>query len=200
MNNTDDLKALWAMQPAADRPDSKTLVQKAVRSKNKLLFRFLLSSVALVLTTVFLLFIWVFFQPQLFTTKLGIILIIGAIGLYLTASQSSVELLYKKTNILDLSSFLKRIKQVKEKQKHLQGSVLLAYFILLSAGLFLYMIEYAQRMTRVGQIAAFGLTTAWILFNWFYIRPRTIKKQQAHINGIIQRLEEVMGQLEEVRN
>jgi hypothetical protein len=36
----------------------------------------------------------------------------------------------------------------------------------------------------------------WMIFNWFYIRPKQIKKQQDKINSLIEKFEEVNNQLE----
>ena len=75
-------------------------------------------------------------------------------------------------------------------------TMLTAYFILLTIGVTLYFIEYASRGSLLFQVLAYGITFAWIIFNWVYIRTRTIKKQQRAINDIIERLEEVNRQFE----
>ncbi|MEO6979363.1 MAG: hypothetical protein ABI113_13320, partial [Mucilaginibacter sp.] len=79
----------------------------------------------------------------------------------------------------------------------LNKTMLTGYFILLSAGITLYFIEYAGRGSLLFQVLAYGITFAWIIFNWIYIRTRTIKKQQKAISDIIARLEEVNRQLGE---
>ncbi|MBZ4043437.1 hypothetical protein [Flavobacterium hibisci] len=58
------------------------------------------------------------------------------------------------------------------------------------------MYEYASRMTILGAGLTYGITFLWILFNWFFIRPKQIKKQQDKINSLIQRFEEATHQLE----
>ena len=70
------------------------------------------------------------------------------------------------------------------------------YFILLLLGLALYMFEYTSRMTLLSGILAYSITGAWILFNWFYIRPRQIKKQQRKLDVVIARVEAVNEQLD----
>ena len=71
------------------------------------------------------------------------------------------------------------------------------YFALLSAGLALYMFEYTRRMSLVAGVVAYGVTAAWILVNWFYFRPKQIKKQQAELDKVIAKMESINGQLEE---
>jgi hypothetical protein len=69
------------------------------------------------------------------------------------------------------------------------------YFIFLSIGIFLYMIEYAGRGSLLFKIVAYGITFAWMAFNWLYVRVKTAKKQQDAVNEIIGKLEEVNKQL-----
>jgi hypothetical protein len=86
---------------------------------------------------------------------------------------------------------------VRTKQNFLQKKILTAYFILLSAGLLLYIYEYARRMSAAGFFATYGITIAWVLFNWWYIRPRTIRKQQLQLNQLIDQLTALTKQFEE---
>ena len=58
------------------------------------------------------------------------------------------------------------------------------------------MYEYASRMSALGASLTYGITLLWMLFNWFYIRPKQIKKQQEKINDLIEKFEEVNHQLE----
>jgi uncharacterized membrane protein YciS (DUF1049 family) len=58
------------------------------------------------------------------------------------------------------------------------------------------MYEYASRMTFLNLCLAYGITLSWIAFNWFYLRPRKIKKQQSKINSLIEKFEEINHQLE----
>ena len=69
------------------------------------------------------------------------------------------------------------------------------YCILLSAGLFLYLIEYTLRMELIWAIASYAVTFLLIVIVWFDFRLRKIKKQQAIINGLIVKLEVLDRQL-----
>lgn len=75
-------------------------------------------------------------------------------------------------------------------------TMLNVYFILLSAGIGLYMYEYTSRMTMLWGIFAYGITLAWILINWFCLRPKQIKKQQSKLDEIITKFKKLNQQLE----
>jgi hypothetical protein len=68
------------------------------------------------------------------------------------------------------------------------------YFFLLSLGLAMYMTGPASRMSLAWRIGVYGVTTAWVALNWFYLRPRRIKKQKAELDAIIDRLMAVNSQ------
>lgn len=70
-------------------------------------------------------------------------------------------------------------------------------FVLLSTGIGFYMYEYTQLMTAFWVIFIYGITSIWILFNWFYLRAKQIKKQQFKLDEIIDKFEILNEQLNE---
>jgi len=154
-------------------------------------------NVIFVLTTLFILFIWYYYQPQLITTKIGIVLSILAMAIFAISSNQSL-LLFKKTNESENNrNYLKNLLAIKEKQQFLQTTMLNLYFVLLSTGIALYMYEYTSSMTTFWAVFSYGITGLWILFNWFYLRPRQIKKQRAKLNEIINKFENIQTQLDQ---
>ena len=57
------------------------------------------------------------------------------------------------------------------------------------------MYEYTLLMSTVWAVFAYGLTGLWILLNWFFIRPKQMKKQQQKINDIIDKFKNIQSQL-----
>jgi len=50
-------------------------------------------------------------------------------------------------------------------------------------------------MHITGRILTYGITASWIAFNWFYIRPKTIKKRCAKLDALISKIEALNAQL-----
>jgi hypothetical protein len=92
------------------------------------------------------------------------------------------------------AEYLQQLLVFKKKQAFLQSTIMTAYFILLGLGIVLYMIEYTIRMSILGAALAYGITSLWIAVNWFYFRPKIIKKQQQKLNKIIADLEKINDQ------
>lgn len=195
-NNNIDFKDLWKQQTVSP-PNMEELLSKLKHFKKLSMSKLIKTNVMLIATSFFIGFIWYKFQPELISTKIGIILIIFAMALYLFV-YNKLGSFYK--NIDDNQSnseYLQKLISIKEKQQFLQSSVLSLYFILLGSGLSLYMYEYTSRMTIFWAGITYGVTLGWVGFTWFYLRPKEIKKQQGSINGLIAKFEAVNKQLEQ---
>ncbi len=194
MSNNTDLKELWHQQETAI-PDTKDLFEKANTFKKKNVRKLIIANILLILTSAFIVFIWYYYQPKMITTKIGIILTIFAMVLYLFIYNQIIPLLMTASYEKNSNQYLQQLLKLKEKQLFLQNTILNIYFILLSTGICLYMFEYTSRMTLFWAFFSYGITLLWIAVNWFYFRPRTIKKQQAGINELIKKFEMVSRQL-----
>lgn len=194
--NNINFNELWGGQKA-EQPTTKDLLFKLNSFKKKNRNKIIISNVILILTSLFILFVWYYYQPQLVTTKIGIVLIILAMLVFVISLNQSLGL-FKKTNELESNQqYLKALLIIKEKQQFMQTTILNLYFVLLSTGITLYMYEYTYYMTLFWAFFAYGITALWILFNWFYLRPKQIKKQRTKLNEIISKFENIQSQLKQ---
>jgi hypothetical protein len=194
MDNNIDFKNLWKQQ-AVSPPNIEDLFSKLKHFKKVSLRKLIITNVLLIATSVFILFIWYCFQPEFISTKIGIILMILAMVIYLFAYNKLFGI-YKTIDIdQNNSEYLQKLISLKTKQQFLQSVMMRLYFVLLVLGLGLYMYEYASRMTMFWGIIAYAVTLSWIGFSWFYLRPKEISKEQARINGLIVKFEAVNKQL-----
>lgn len=194
-DNNIDFKDLWKKQ-TVNQPDMQDLLSRVSVFKKASMRSLWMTNIMLLATSIFIIFIWIYFQPQFISTKIGIVLVILAMMVYLLVYNK----LFGKYKDIDTTTtnhnYLQKLVLIKKKQQFLQTNMMSLYFLMLSAGIGLYMYEYASRMTLLGAGLTYGITFLWILFNWFFIRPKQIKKQQEKINSLIQRFEEVTHQLE----
>lgn len=196
MGSNIDFNRLWAEQKTGE-PNKENLFWRINKYKKINLRRLIVLNLLSVLASLFIIFVWVYYQPQMITTKIGIVLVILAMVIFVSVYNQSFSLFRNTTNTVSNSRFLKDLLKIKAKQQYMQTTMLNYYFLLLSIGIALYLFEYTVRMTALWGIIVYGITAMWILFNWFFLRPKQIKKQQAKIDEIIQNLEMVMDQLEE---
>ena len=196
MNSNIDLKELWTKQETGI-PDTKDLFKRVASFKRTYLKQLVYANILLLLVAIFIVLIWYYFQPEYITTKSGIVLIILAILAYLFSYNQSIPLLLKSSYEMSSADYLQQLLSLKRKQQFLQGIMTNLYFILLSTGLFLYMIEYTMRMKLSMGIVCYAITAGWIAFNWFYIKPKTIRKQREKIDGLINKFTLLTEQLSE---
>jgi len=193
-NSTIDFTAIWQQQKAA-QPNLDELQNKFNRFKKNKLKKRIISNVLLLTTIVLTIFIWYKYQPQYLTTKIGIVLVILAMVVFLSVYNKQSSSLNKIDDTQTSNDYVKSLTELKTKQKYIQTTMLSLYFIMLSLGIGLYLYEYTLMMTIFWAIFVYGITLTWIGFNWFYIRPKIIKKQQVKLDELIHAFEAVKKQL-----
>lgn len=196
MSNDIDLRAIWQSQKKTP-PSVQAFSEQAQQIRRLQLTKWWITNILLGLTFVAIIIIWLVYQPQMLSTKIGLILILLAMAFYFA---SSVRLKPTLTSISadDTSrEFLDKLLRLKEGQRIMHTRVLSAYFLLLSTGMGLYLIEPTGAMGRMQAIIAWTCTGGWIVFNWFYIRPRTIRKQNKAIEKTIDQIKQYRRQIEE---
>lgn len=185
---------LWKKQTVS-QPDIEDLKNRLKEFKKAALKTMWKVNILLSLTSVFIVFIWIYFQPQFISTKIGIVLTILAMVMYVILYNRLSEHYRNIDTDQSNQEYLQKLILIKRKQQFMQTKGITWYFLLLIAGICLYMYEYASRMNIEFAILTYAITLLWIGFNWFYLRPKQIKKQQQKINSLIEKFEEVDRQL-----
>jgi hypothetical protein len=197
MSTEMDFKALWNKQDAGDIPDTKELFAKADNLKRNTRNKLIGLNLMLLATAALVIYIGLNVDHEQVTTKIGIVLIAVAIISYLVAYNQMIPLLFKPSLQSNSHEYLTQLISIKRKHEFLNKVMINIYFILLSSGLALYMMQFAFRMSTFWGIFWYVITFSWIALAWFYLRPRGVKKKLKPLNEIIARLEEVNGQLRE---
>lgn len=193
-NNNIDFKDLWKKQTIS-QPNIEDLMARLKQFKNASLRSLWKTNILLFATSAFILFVWYYYQPQFISTKIGIVLAIVAMVMYVSVYNGLLNI-YKDIDATQTNQeYLQKLILIKRKQQFMQSTILSWYFVLLLTGICLYMYEYAIRMTVFYALVTYGVTLLWIGLNWFYIRPKQIKKQQEKINELIAKFEDVNEQL-----
>ena len=195
MNANIDFKTLWKQQEV-DQSNMDDLMSKLKKFKYNGLKQVLITNILLLATGAFIVFIWYFFQPKLISTKIGIVIAIMAMLIFLLAYNKLFKFYKTSSEAKSNSDYLKDLIAIKRKQKFLQTTMMQLYFILLSLGICLYLYEYVSLMPILWGVTMYLVTLAWLVFNWVYIRPKVIKKKQAKLDAWIETFERITSQLE----
>lgn len=196
MNANIDFKSLWKQQESKP-PEMEDLMLKLKTYRNAGFKRLLITNALLLVTVVIIVFIGYYLQPQFLSTKIGMVLSILAMLIFLLAYNKLFGSYKTLSQTKSNTDYLDDLIRLKSKEKHMQTTMMKLYFILLSLGICLYLYEYVQLMPPILGVSLYALTLAWIIFNWFYLRPRIAKKQEAKINSLIAIFKRINAQLEE---
>jgi Flp pilus assembly protein TadB len=194
-NNNIDFATIWKQQKVS-QPNIEELLHKLKQFKKSSIQKLIISNIILVATSGLVIFIWHYYKPQFITTKIGIVLTIVAMVIFVFSNNKLFSVFNKIDNTKNNNEYLQCLTALETKQKYMQTKMLGFYFITLGLGICLYMYEYTLRMTTVWAIFVYLITLLWISFNWFYIRPKTIKKQQTKLDELIRKFESINKQLD----
>lgn len=193
MNNKLNLYKIWSQQTVKP-PQMEELLSQYAKIKRKNLFQLIVLNILMVFTIAFIIFIWLYFEPKLITTKIGIVLTLFGISVYLYVYNQLIPYLIKIDENQSNSAFLKTVIKLKEQQRFLQTTILQIYFSMLTVGLCLYLYEYVSLLPFAWAIFAYVTILVWISFNWFYLRPRIVAKERNKLDGIIEKFEDIRRQ------
>lgn len=194
-DNNIDFKDLWKKQ-TINQPNIEDLLNRLKQFKKASLRSLWSTNIMLFATTAFIIFVWIHFQPEFISTKVGIVLAILAMVMYVGVYNRLLQTYKNIDSTQTNQEYLQKLILIRKKQQFMQSVVLSLYFALLGVGICLYMYEYAIRMTALWATVTYGITLLWMAFNWFYIRPKQIKKQQTKINSLIEKFEEINNQFD----
>lgn len=193
-NNSIDIKELWNKQvvPIADQ---SALFSRIRRFRRRGIGKLVILNLILLLTILFVAFIWIYFQPRLISTKIGIILTVLPMGIVMAYSSRLLPFYRKIDENCSNFDYLNDLYAVRNKMDFMQTKILNLYFVLLSLGIGLYMYEYIVDMTLRTGIIAYSAFFLWVGVNWLVLRPRIIRKNRQKMDRLIKQVEKIKRQL-----
>lgn len=195
MENNIDFKDLWKKQ-SISQPSINELLAKLKHFKKTSLRRLILTNAMLIATCVLILLIWYYYQPQFLSTKIGIVLNVAIMAIYLLVYNRLFDAYKELDNTDSNAAYLQKLVAIKTKQKFLQSKMLSIYFVVLGLGTCLYMYEYASMMSFLWGFFVYAVLLFWMGFVWFYLRPRQIVKENSKIDTLIDTFQRINNQLE----
>lgn len=198
MNNFDEIKRAWQNAGAEVKlPSAQEVLKKVKNEQKKLTRKYIFGSVALFLTVLYLLYIVIHVRFQFLSTQIGAgIIILSVIGGIVANVYMAYISSLKGPLDKDSRAYLNYLLAFRKKQRRYNGSFITIYFILLGLGFMLYLYEFLWRSMLTG-IIGYTLTFGWIAFVWFFLRNRTIGKQEKRLEDMISRLQEISKQIEQ---
>lgn len=196
MESDFELKELWKKQavPAANQQE---MLKRIRRFRQDGFRKSLFLRAILLATIVFMVFIWIYFEPDFLTTKIGIIMGILPMGIVVMFNQKMISL-YKALDEKQANrDYLNRLLALKAEEHVMQTKVMGLYVILLSVGIALYMYEYTLGWTQAFRVMAYSALCLWVAVNWFVLRPMMSTRSRRKLDALIKQVERIKSQMEE---
>ncbi len=184
-------KELWQQQKIAPS-DILGLHRKVEDFKRKGLIEVLKVNITgLTFIIAFSMILYDEYANSMLTTKIGLSCIVLACVFYLFHYNKLLPLFYKVRYLEDSKSYIKELLRIKKTQKTLQTHILNTYFVLITIGVCLGIYEYLPKTNLIIIIGIYCLMLLWVGFNAFYLRPKTIKRQNKKLEELIETCEEI---------
>jgi hypothetical protein len=195
MDNFTELKELW-QQTGSKHPINIAETIAFVKGYHKKQVLKTIGAFIMMLATFsIILYVAISYESKLIITNIGFGCVLLAIAGFMLLMTNMVSVFFKKENTTDNNRIcLIQMKKFQQKQSFIHTTGISIYFILLSMGLALSMYEITRRNVTFA-VGTYIVTGAWIALNWFYFRPRIIKRQKQKVDNIIDRLEKIEQQL-----
>jgi len=202
MKDFDAIKDLWQQSKPTEqnKVDLSAITRLSKDTKSKLMRPMLFSSITLFLTPFFVIWVVYFSGVQLtwITTHISIALMCLVVWL-----QSFITFFTwnKLRQVDDTSAPAIHLQQWESyyafRKKQLQWN-LPVYFVLLTSSLGLYFVELLQGRPIFNSILILTVFVAWMLYAYFVLGKRIVKKEDKRLMGIIDELKLIEEQLKGV--
>ena len=195
MEEFKDLENLWKTSETKI-PAKNDQISKIKNNRMKLKNTYTKGAILLVATGILILILMTTFDSEILT--LPIISAMVIISLVCFLQGGLMFFTAKKISDIDETqtpaSHLQQWLEFREFQKKLRHWNMPVYYILLSLALGVYMFELLKTVDLWKMLLAFAITYSWLLFAYFYLGKKEVKKQDAKMDGIISELKNLENQ------
>jgi len=195
MEEFKDFENLWK-KAETKAPTKNTNISTIKNNRMKLKNTYTKGAILLIITGIFILVLLFNFDARIQTTPIITSMVIIAAVCFLQAFLMifTAEKISKIDETQTPSFHLKQwqnFRSFQKKQRHWNMPV---YYLFLSIALGIYLYELLKNVDPWKMILAFVITYSWMLFAYFYLGKREIKKQDAKLDGIITELKSLENQ------
>lgn len=197
MEEFKDLENLWK-QSKTEVPTEKKDPSKLQNKRTKMKNSNIKGAVLLIITGILILVMMFFLDLKIKTTLVTYVMIImsaicfiqAAIMLFTAREISKID--ETQTPTLHLRQW-QNFRSFQKRQRQWNMPV---YYVLLSTALGIYMYELLKTIDLWKMLLAFAVTYTWILFAYFYLGKKKIKKDDERLDGIISELKQLEQQFQ----
>ncbi len=197
MEEFKDLENLWK-ETATKVPQQNTNLSKIKTNRIKLKNTYQRGAIMLILTGILIFGVMIYLDDQFKTIPIisSMILIIAVCLLQASLMIFTANKITRIDETQTPSLHLKQWQDFRIFEKNTRHWNMPVYFILLSSALGVYLFVLLKNVDLWKMILAFVITYSWMLFAYFYLGKKEIKKQDAKLDRIISELNTLENQFQ----
>lgn len=194
MNTETYLKTLWNKEKAPVMPEAEALLKKAARLRQLFRLKLIIQTSSLTIIIVVILIAGLKIGHRQMTTTAGLVLMLLGIVSYLITTNQLLPMLLKRGIVESSQEYLRQLILIQQKNEFLQRVMIDIYFILLSTGLYLYLLQFVRQMGTFKAVLCYLIPSIGMAIAWSYSKRREFNKTSAPLKDTIKKLEEVSAQ------
>ena len=195
MKDFEALKDIWHNQVALPKVSDEDVLRKVRKTKDGFANKLLRELIGMLLAVAMLTYVWISSPFKMWTTHLAMIILIGCCLYYLYKQIRDYNLIKDESLLLNKpEEYIDYLKKYKSDRYILNTRSYRFYTLFLSLGFVFYFIEIAFLASVWVTVIGIFLTAAWIIFCYFILMRRYIRKEEAKLEDMIDNLERLQKQ------
>jgi len=195
MKDFEALKDIWHNQVALPKVSDEDVLKKVRKTKNGFANKLLRELIGMVVAVAMLTYVWISSPFKMWTTHLAMIILVGCCLYYLYRQIRDYNLIKDESLLLNKpEEYIDYLKKYKSDRYILNTRSYRFYTLFLSLGFLFYFIEIAFLASIWVTVIGIFLTAAWIIFCYFILMRRYIRKEEAKLEDMISNLERLQKQ------
>lgn len=188
MREFDNLKTIWDKQKDTLVPEASQIIYKAKKEKKSIGKKIIVQVITLVLSMIVIMYVVYTINFRMATTFAGIVLLLMTIFLFSGIRMYQVFQLSKIDLTQSPKIVLHQLNRYYTFDKFVKTKCMISYFVFLNIGMGLYFIEVMKPMSLLLKSVSLILYIAWMLFAYFVIGRKQLKKDNDKIESVIKNI------------
>jgi len=196
METNINLKDLWD-QEEVKTPNVTDIIKKTQKFRRKASRQVLFAIIVMMLTIVWVIGVWIISKPEWITTKIGNIIVIISIVLYIVYASNMIPLFTSPGFEINVRQHLEQLLNIRRKETFFGKRLIHFYFAFISLGIMLYLFEYLSQAPFAFRVIIGSFLILWIGMNWLYFLPKYNKKRFKKLDILIENFQKIKHQVED---
>ena len=194
MQEFDHIEALWAKHTVDIQISAEEMLKQAKKEVNGMRNKSLLNMAGMILSSLAVAALGLFFDFQSWTTHAGIAIIVVVVAVYTVILYNNYRIISTSDFTINPNEFISSLKLYQLNRLALYNRLYWFYAISLSLGTVFFFVEILSYMELWMQVVAVVLTFGWMIFCSTLVRKAVIKRDKERIALLIEKFERISGQ------